>query len=132
MLSLGVGDRERDIHLSVESLIWERVKRSGVRVSSGWGQGLRARPGDIVDEACLQQKLTAREQVLGNEILVGAHGHAIAHTEGTQHIEHLEVKVRGQVVRAPGRGIQGGKSEVKDNVPRQEVEILMGKEVVEV
>lgn len=41
---------------------------SGVRVRSGWGPEVGARPGDIVDEVCLQQKLAAREQVLGNEI----------------------------------------------------------------
>lgn len=64
--------------------------------------GVRDQPGDIVDEVCLQQKLTPREQVLGNEILVGAYGHAITHTQGTQHIQHLEVKVRGQGGRAPG------------------------------
>lgn len=57
-----------------------------IREESRWGQRLGARPGDIVDEVCLQQKLSAREQVLSNEILVGAHGHAIAHTQGTQHI----------------------------------------------
>ena len=72
---------------------WWRVLSSGVK---GWG----ARPGDIVDEVCLQQKLAAREQVLSNEILVGAHGHTIAHTQGTQDIQHLGVKVRGQGVRA--------------------------------
>lgn len=72
------------------------------------GSGVRARPGDIVDEVCLQQKLTAREQVLGNEILVGAHSHAITHTQGTQHIQHLEVKVRGQKARAPGQESMGG------------------------
>ena len=78
-----------------------------VRVRLGWGQSLGVRPGDIVDEVCLQQKLTAREQVLSNEILVGAHGHTIAHTQGTQHVQHLEVKVRGQVARAPGQGVYG-------------------------
>lgn len=61
------------------------------------------RPGDIVDEVCLQQKLTTREQVLGNEILVGAHGHAITHTQRAQHVQHLEVKVRGQDASTPGR-----------------------------
>lgn len=79
---------------------------------SGWGPEVGARPGDIVDEVCLQQKLAAREQVLGNEILVGAHGHAIAHTQGTQHIQDLEVKVRGQGMRAQGGGLreaQGGR-----------------------
>ena len=43
--------------------------------------GLRATPGDIVDEVCLQQKFSAREQVLGDEVLVGAYSHTIAHTE---------------------------------------------------
>jgi hypothetical protein len=57
---------------------------------------LETTPGDIVDEVRLQQKLTAREQVLSNEILVGAHGHTIAHTQGAEHIQDLEVKVRGQ------------------------------------
>ena len=82
-----------------------RVRESGrgLRGSESWSQGLGARPGDIVDEVCLQQKLAAREQVLSDEVLVGAHGHAIAHTQGTQHIQHLEVKVRGQGVRAPER-----------------------------
>ena len=55
----------------------------GLRGSESWSQESGARPGDIVDEVCLQQKLAAREQVLSDEILVGAHGHAIAHTQGT-------------------------------------------------
>lgn len=46
-------------------------------------QVLGVRPGDIVDEVCLQQKLTAREQVLSNEILIGAHSHAVTYTQGT-------------------------------------------------
>lgn len=99
----GLGDGGRPIHLGVES-----ESGRGLRGSEFWGQGLGARPGDKVDEVCLQQKLAAREQVLSNEILVGAHGHAIAHTQGTQHVQHLEVKVRGQGVRAPGRGVGWG------------------------
>lgn len=69
---------------------------------------LGGRPGDIVDEVCLQQKLTAREQVLGYEILIGAHGHAITHTQGTQHVQHLKVKVRSEYVRAPVQVPMGG------------------------
>lgn len=99
MLSLGIGYEGRDSHLGVEFL-----RQGEIRLGSGVG----ARPGDIVDEVCLQQKLTAREQVLGNEILVGAHSHAITHTQGTQHIQHLEVKVRGQGARAPRQEFMGG------------------------
>lgn len=33
--------------------------------------------------------------------MIGAHSHAITHTQGTQHIQHLEVKVRDHDVRAP-------------------------------
>lgn len=117
MLSLEVGDGGRDSHLGVESL------RQG---EIGVGSGVRARPGDIVDEVCLQQKLTAREQVLGNEILVGAHSHAITHTQGTQHIQHLEVKVRGQKARAPGQESVGGLRGklCQDGVSGQEMGIL--------
>lgn len=42
---------------------------------------LRATPGDVVNEICLQQKFSAREQVFSNEILVGAYSHTIAHTD---------------------------------------------------
>ena len=60
-----------------------RESGRGLRGSEFWSQESGTRPGDIVDEVCLQQKLAAREQVLSDEILVGAHGHAIAHTQGT-------------------------------------------------
>lgn len=70
--------------------------RSGGGRSSEPGRrpGSGVRPGDIVNEVGLQQEFSTREQVLCDEILVGAYGHAIAYTQGTQHLQHLCNKVR--------------------------------------
>ena len=44
-------------------------------------------PGDVVDDVGLQEKVSAREQVLRDEVLIGPHRHTVTHTQGTQHTQ---------------------------------------------
>lgn len=60
-------------------------------------------PGDVVDEAGLQQQVAAWEQVPRDEVLVGAYGHPVAHAQGAQHVQHLPKVGEEERVRAGAR-----------------------------
>jgi len=47
-------------------------------------------PVDVVDDAGLQQKVTAGHQVVHDEVLIRSHRHRVANTQGTEHIQHLK------------------------------------------
>jgi len=38
------------------------------------------RPGDIIDDVGLQEEVTARKQILSDQILIGPHGNTITNT----------------------------------------------------
>ena len=52
-----------------------------------------ALPGDLVDQPALQQQVSVGEQAVTDEVLVGAHGHAVTQGQGRQHLQHLGVPV---------------------------------------
>ena len=46
-------------------------------------------PGDLVDQTALQKQVSVGEQAVTDEVLVGAHGHAVTQRQGRQHLQHL-------------------------------------------
>lgn len=46
-------------------------------------------PGDIVDQPGLEQQVPPGQEVLGDEVLVGADSHGVADAEGAEHVQHL-------------------------------------------
>lgn len=51
---------------------------------------MKALPGHIVNQPCLQEQVSPGKQVVTDQILVGSHCNSIAETEGAQHIENLQ------------------------------------------
>lgn len=47
-------------------------------------------PAYVVDQAGLQQQVSPRQQVVTDQVLVGAHRHTVTHTQRTQHIQDLK------------------------------------------
>lgn len=51
----------------------------------------------MVHNPGLQEKISARQEVLQDEVLVGTHSHPTSHTQGAQHIQNLEKRDQGKV-----------------------------------
>lgn len=51
-------------------------------------------PGDLIGQPCLKQQISVWQQTVTDEVLIGAHGHAVAHTQGAQHLQHLQHQQR--------------------------------------
>lgn len=49
-------------------------------------------PAYVVDQAGLQQQISSWQKVVTDQVLVGAHCHAVTYTQRTQHIQNLDRK----------------------------------------
>lgn len=48
-------------------------------------------PADVIDESRLQQQVSAGQQVITDQVLVGANGHTVTHTQRAQDVQHLNI-----------------------------------------
>ncbi len=68
------------------------TQRDALRECEGTGSDEDAvLPADVIDESRLQQQVSAGQQVITDQVLIGANGHTVTHAQRTQDIQHLNV-----------------------------------------